>query len=564
MLIDALSISTDDTVNADICIIGAGPAGITLAREFAGEDTKVLLLEGGRFEFDSAAQSLYEARAEATNYLSSAPSAGRRRQFGGSTNLWSHHVRPGDGRVRARMILPADIDFEERKEIPNSGWPFPRSVLIPYFKRAQAVCQLGPFDYSTDAWGSPEAAPISFPSNRMTTVMGQFVARDVFTHRYRDDLVSSENITLCVNGNVVDIEADGDSLTVRRARVATLAGSRFWVRADYFVLAAGGLENPRLLLISNGAHPSGLGNENDMVGRFLTEHQAFRIGVVHPSSQTLFMSLALYDLRRVGPFMVGGSLALNEEVVRREGLLNMCAVLAAHPKGAGSWADKSLKNLYALRRGELSRDLAKHLVRVVLRPRDTVGALRTRTTWSSIAFSECRGGWSQAGEDQKKLLGVFDVVACCEQAPNPDNRVTLTAQPDRLGCRTAEVRLVWSEGDKRSVRRGSEIFAEELTAAGIGRFEPWVEWEGPERPLWPGIHHPMGTTRMHMDPGQGVVNQDCRVHGVTNLFVAGSSVFPTGLGYANPTFTILALALRLADHIKGAMVSSPRMTASES
>lgn len=563
MLMDALSISSDDTVNADVCIIGAGPAGITLAREFAGEDTKVLLLEGGRFEFDSAAQSLYEARAVSTNYRPTAPSAGRRRQFGGSTNLWSHHVRPGDGRVRARMILPADIDFERRKEVPHSGWPFPRSALMPYFKRAQAVCQLGPFDYSAEAWGGPEATPISFANNRLTTVIGQFVASDVFTHRYRDDLVCSDNITLCINANVVDIQADGDPLTVRRARMVTMAGRQFWVCADRFALAAGGLENPRLLLLSNGAHPNGLGNEHDMVGRFVTDHQAFRVGIVHPSSKELFQSLALYDLRLVGSSMVGGSLALNDEVVRREGLLNMCAVLAAHPKGAGSSADKFLKALYALGRGELSRDLARHLARVVLRPGDTVGALRTRTVWSSIAFSESRGGWSQTGEDQKRLLGVFDVVACCEQAPEPDNRVTLTAERDRLGRRKAEVRLVWSEGDKRSVQRGREIFAEDLTAAGIGRFEPWVAWEGPLRPLWPGIHHPMGATRMHADPAQGVVDHDCRVHGVTNLFVAGSSVFPTGLGYANPTFTILALALRLADHIKGAVVSSPRVAATD-
>jgi choline dehydrogenase-like flavoprotein len=557
MLLDAVSLSSDDTIDADVCIIGAGPAGITLAREFADDDIKVLLLESGRFEFDSAIQALYQARAVSTNYLPDAPLGGRRRQFGGTANLWVHHVRPGDGRVRARMMLPEEIDFEQRKEVPHSGWPFPRSVLAPYFKRAQAVCQLGPFDYSWEAWGSPDAVPISFPDKRLTTVIGQFVASDVFTHRYRDDLIASENITLCINGNMIYIEADGDPSTVRRVRVATLAGSQFWVRADCFVLAAGGLENPRLLLLSDGAHPNGLGNEHDMVGRFLTEHQAFRLGVIHPSSKSLFQSLALYDLRQVGPFMVGGSLALHEEVLRQEGLLNMCAVLAAHPRGAGSSADKSLKMLYGLRRGERSRDFARHLARVVLRPADTAGALRTRTVWRDTAFSENRGGWSLVGEDQKKLLGVFDVVACCEQAPNPNNRVMLTSERDWLGRRKAEVHLTWSEEDRRRVRRGREIVAEELTAAGIGRFEPWVAFEGPERPLWPGIHHPMGATRMHTDPAQGVVNEDCRVHGVANLYVAGSSVFPTGLGYANPTFTILALALRLADHIKAATVSSP-------
>jgi choline dehydrogenase-like flavoprotein len=561
MLLDAYSVPTDDTVHADVCIVGAGPAGITLAQEFAGEDFKVLLLEGGRFEFDPTVQSLHDARAVSDYYLPSAPLSGRRRQFGGTTNLWDHHTRPGDGRLRARMMMAEEIDFEHRDAIPYSGWPFQRSTLMPYYERAQAVCQLGPLGYGVDAWSGPDAQPISFPGSRLNTVIGQFVASDVFTHRYRDDLVLAENVTLCISANVVGIEVGNGPVAAHRVRVATLAGSQFWVEAACFVLAAGALENTRLLLSSDGASPAGIGNEHDLVGRFLMDHQAFRLGVVHPSSRELFKSLALYDARRVGPWMVGGSLTLDESVVRDEGLLNMCAVLAASPKGSGSSAEQSLKWLYGLRRGGLSRDVGKHLVRVVLGADKAVAALWTRGMRRDSAFGEFRGGWSQARKDEQKLLDVLEVLVCCEQVPDPDNRVVLAHERDRLGRRKLELHLSWNEQDKRSIRRGREILAEEFGNARIGRFQPWVDLDGPARPLWPGIHHPMGTTRMHPDPAQGVVDEDCRVHSVPNLFVAGSSVFPTGLGYANPTFTLLALTLRLADHIKTVMASAPKVAA---
>jgi choline dehydrogenase-like flavoprotein len=560
MLIDAHSLPTDDTVHTDICVIGAGPAGITLAKEFIGEGFKVLVLEGGRFEFDAAVQSLHDARAVSANYLPTAPMSGRRRQFGGSANLWTHHTRPGDGRLRARMIMAEEIDFDQRDAVPYSGWPFQRSALVPYYKRAQAVCQLGPLGYDVDAWSGPDAQPISFPGSRLKTVIGQFVASDVFTHRYRDDLVFAENVTLCVNANVVSIEVGKDQ-AARRVRVATLSGSTFWVQAACFVLAAGGLENARLLLSSDGADPAGVGNEHDLVGRFLMDHQAFRLGVVHPSSRELFTSLALYDLRTVGPWMVGGSLTLDQAVVRDQGLLNMCALLAASPKGSGSSAEQSLKWLYALRRGEISPDIGKHLARVVLGADEAVAALWTRVRTRNAAFAAVHGGWSMARKEERKLLEVFDVVVCCEQAPHPENRVVLTGEHDRLGRRRLEAQLRWSQEDKRSIRRGREILAEEFAKAGIGRFQPWVDLDGPARPLWPGIHHPMGTTRMHPDPAHGVVDEDCRVHGLSNLFVAGSSVFPTGLGYANPTFTLLALTLRLADHLKTVMGTAPEVAA---
>jgi choline dehydrogenase-like flavoprotein len=143
------------------------------------------------------------------------------------------------------------------------------------------------------------------------------------------------------------------------------------------------------------------------------------------------------------------------------------------------------------------------------------------------------------------------VVTRIEQAPNPDSRVVLVRDRDQLGVHRAALDWRLSDVDRENVRRTLEIFGAEIGAAGIGRLKIL---HGENETGWPddldGGQHHMGTTRMSDDPKQGVVDSDCRVHGMSNLFVAGSSVFPTP-GGATPTLLLVALALRLADHLKG-------------
>jgi choline dehydrogenase-like flavoprotein len=135
--------------------------------------------------------------------------------------------------------------------------------------------------------------------------------------------------------------------------------------------------------------------------------------------------------------------------------------------------------------------------------------------------------------------------------------VTLSEQTDALGM--PRVRLEWRlrPADMRSMVRAQEIVDEELRRAGLGRLQIELDDATPPPGLKGGWHH-MGTTRMHLDPRQGVVDEHCRVHGVANLYVAGSSVFPTA-GYANPTLTLCALAIRLADRVKKEMHETARL-----
>jgi choline dehydrogenase-like flavoprotein len=154
------------------------------------------------------------------------------------------------------------------------------------------------------------------------------------------------------------------------------------------------------------------------------------------------------------------------------------------------------------------------------------------------------------------LTGLY-LITRGEQAPNPDSRVLLSAERDALGSRRADLAWRLGEIDKHTARVFARTLDAELRRLGKGSVTPsdWLSEPGPGWPVDPTIgnhplanYHQLGGTRMGDDPRQSVVDADCRVHGYANLYVAGSSVFPTG-GWANPTLTIVALALRLADHL---------------
>ena len=532
MIIDGRDLRAGETLQADVCVVGGGPAGLTVALELERAGARVVVLESGRFDADEGAQTLSDGPIASTHHLDGALREGRRRQFGGSTNLWLHRTDPDDGRRHARMLLPEAVDFRD--------WPFDRSTLLPFYERAHRTCRLGPWSYDTDRWAGGGPGP--WPFERCTTVVCHYCASDVFTGRYRDDMKGSEHVTVVQNATAVAIDSDGRS-AISHVQAACLDGPSFRVRGSTFVLAGGGVENPRLLLMAR------LGNEHDLVGRNVMDHPEFRLGVVEPDSSGVFRGMAFYDLRWVDGAMVSGLLTLREEVKRREGLLNLCCMVVAKSRGAGSDTERSLKAAVAARTGGDRRGALRHLADAMARPAEVASVVSARTIRRSQEHTEYVGGWSRAVRAERRFR-VLELIAATEQTPHADNRLTLSRDRDRLGIPVMQLHWRWSESDRQSIERTREILAGDLELAGVGRFHPWVELEGPARPTFPGIHHPMGGTRMHSDPRDGVVDEHCRVHGVDNLFVAGSSLFPTGLGYANPTLTIVALAIRLADHLK--------------
>jgi choline dehydrogenase-like flavoprotein len=510
MFTDARNLPEGSTFSADVAVVGGGPAGITLARAFASGNVDVCLVEAGGLEPDDDVQALYEGESVGIEYPLAAT---RLRRFGGSSNHWGGYVRPLDS-----------IDFEARDWVPFSGWPFGPAELAPYYGPATEIVEVAPFHYQDSAyWSEITGEHLPNPlTGRMWTRFVHFSPPTRFGKRYGAELERAANIRVLLNANVVNIDAAEGGGSVTGLSLRTLEGRNHVVKARYYVIATGGLENARMLLLSNDVVATGLGNENDLVGRFFMEHP-------HLSG---FCEIVVADLERLPPIYRervranghGVKVAFNpsERFLRERRLLNatfMYGVAGEYRSDAPPGSPTRAKGLQA--------DVLQASRRFLS---DTTGPVR---------------------EDDPAYLGAWLGVGCaCEQVPNPDSRVSLAEERDRLGLR--KIRLDWrlTETDRRSIVEHMRSLALEFGALDIGRTVLNVDDDG----RWPavvagGSHH-MGTTRMHNDPRRGVVDQNSRVHAVDNLYVAGSSVFPTS-GAANPTLTIVALTLRLADHLKG-------------
>ena len=541
---------------ADVCVIGSGLAGLTVARRLVDAGLTVAIVEGGQWERDGAAQDLAEGDLDSRYYSATAIAGGRRRQFGGTANDWTHVTKPGTGRDYARTLPGERIDFEQKEWAPSSGWPLTLDDLLPFYRAAQQLWIGKPLDNDVAAWAAPERPLLPVRPGPLTARLAQYGPNDVFTKRIRDELLQSGQVQLHLGATVVQLGTGGDARGVRRARAERLDGSELTVHARAFVLAGGGVENVQTLLGTEHGATGGAWNRHDVVGRYITDHPEYRMARIVPADRSLLDRLRLYDIFHDRGEMVGAVLTLDQATKRRERLLNVGAVLIPQPAAFGTPAERALR---AIQAGEWSKVPAA--VRTVLQsPAEAAAVLRMRAGKASGAFDYPgghvwhRGGWSRDGFD-RSCFGVLEVHVATEQSPDPANRITLSGRRDALGRRRVTARLHWSVEDRRNLERTMRLFRQEIEESGIGRFEPWVEYAGSRRPVQDGWHHPMGGTRMHDDSASGVVDRDCRVHGTDNLFVAGSSTFTTGLGYSNPTLTIVALGLRLGGHL-GALLGT--------
>lgn len=549
MIVDQGSLPASQGVQYDVCIVGSGPAGITLARELGGRSLRVCLIESGSFELaDPATRTL--AELDNDGKFTQVNADQRNRRFGGNAGFWGVHLKRTTHGVRLIPFMASD--FERREGIPHSGWPFGRELLEPYYARAQAALGAGPYRYELSHWSGPDTPALPFLGNRLQTAMFMFGDGDVITRDYRDELERSSTTTVYCSSNVVELETDEGGEWVRRVQVATVTGQRFWVEAKMVVLAAGGVENAHLLLVSDKVHKRGLGNQHDRVGRYFMDHPIAHGGYIFPKDRRLFERAALYDKRDFDEASVMGGLLLSDEVVRKQSLLNLTSWLFPRPM----WAART-ESMEALRRLGRGKSLAQGAraawadLQSALQGGSAVvdgllnKALRVPPpVWPNLAS----GNWHGLQAQKHRVFGVFEVLHLLEQAPDPENRLTLGSERDVLGRRKAYLHSRWREIDQRGVDTAQRILDEELRAAGLGHFE--AERRDGEM-MWSsnGASHHMGTTRMSQSPRDGVVDEHCKVHGVHNLFIAGSAVFPTGSSL-NPTLTIVALATRIADRVR--------------
>jgi choline dehydrogenase-like flavoprotein len=556
MLVDTAIQLPEDYLRFDVCIVGSGPAGITLAREVSESGLRVCLLECGGRESVEEAQKLNDGAVDSPDgYRQTALEEGRHRQFGGTANLWNHKSRGASDR-HIRYVQLDEIDFERRDWIPESGWPFSRRELQPFYERAQQVCGIGKF--AQRAWAGENGTKSSRPwqTEEIESIISQFGSSKIFLEQYYQELIRDERITVVLRAVLLQLQMDPLSRAITSAEACAPNGRKFRIRARAFVIAAGGLENARVLLLQEALQPGGLGNQHDMVGRCFMDHPQIRLGTLIPSSSAIFGQSRFYDQHPIEGQDVIFQLHIRPEVLRREKMLNLCAALVPHFKNLRATGATGLHQLLVrVPRFIWRRSLREHR-QVPHTSWEPARPLRRRLL--EDYYSEGCCGWSKL-RGMEHRFGEFAVRSLVEQSPDRSNRIILQEQTDAFGQRKIKVLWRWNELDLRSIRQAQQIFQKELAAAGIGTFLPMEEAVGQPRPF-NSPHHFMGTTRMHDNARNGVVDGKCRVHDVPNLFIAGGSTFPTG-GFANPTLTIVALALRLATHLQSELQSAPNIRA---
>jgi choline dehydrogenase-like flavoprotein len=506
----------------DVCIVGAGAAGITLALELEATGSRVCLLEAGGPGYEAETQRLYEGEIAGDDYPLLRDT--RVGSLGGSTTVWAGWCRPLEA-----------LDFEPRDWCGAIGWPFGFDELRPYYARAHEISGLAAFDYDPEHWAAVLGSDRVLPGESSFRTEIFHIQIQNFGRRYRERLERSRNIDLVLHAPVTRARMEGANCVA--VEVRTLGGRELAIRADRFVLAAGGIENPRLLLVSADEPAGAPGNAGGLVGRYFTDH-AF----VDPGTLVLQApdAMGFYQARPVassrGASSVRGALSLRREVVERERLMH--AALFFHPRYEAHrvFATAEVKALQMLWNKVKQRAVPgaawPYASQAIRAPHRLAVALARKL---AVRHGPARR-W--------RMRGLFEIGF------RYDNRVMLSDQRDRLGRRRVKIEWQIAEADVENMRRVLQLFDQAVRQAGVGHLERAF----PDAPtawrqaLEPGKHH-MGTTRMHAESRQGVVDENGRVHGTSNLYVTGSSVFPSG-GYANPTLTIVALAARLGDHLK--------------
>jgi choline dehydrogenase-like flavoprotein len=498
----------------DLCVIGSGPAGLALARQFLRGNNRVLVVESGGEEPEADAQTLNRGHVTGRPY--DALETGRRRGFGGTSWIWTGQCLP----------LGPEA-FVERPWAPRTRWPMEWEELTPYYDRATEFFGLEPHHWREDmrsAFGIP-ALPLD-PS--LLGKRGAVLTDELrFGPKYIPEFRGAPHLAALVNATVVGLHLSPAADAITGVDVATLDGRRAHVRAKAFVLAAGALENTRLLLLCPG-----LGDRLPALGRYFQDHPAGVCAQVEPKDRLELQNLFAVCHGRGARYSLRLRLA-DEAQKRAEVVACESTVVWAQPPGVVA--------LYRLAaRGRRPGTVASDL-RTVLRDRKEVLSAARRY----------RRGLNAATRDVPLSL-----LIVCEQVPNPDSRLTLADEPDALGLPRISVDWRLGEIEHRAMVTMADAVTVEFKRLGLGvvHREEWLDqldgWKSEIRDTW----HPAGSTRMGADATDSVVDSHGRVHGLDNAFVVGSSTFP-GVGAANPTLTIVAMALRLAERLKTSVFS---------
>lgn len=495
MLIDAEQLEDHSRIEADVVIVGGGVAGLALARQIADSGHDVAVLESGGEKPADRTQALYKGRmtlsgAGASRDLGDYLTSSRVRCLGGSGNVWGGKCGPLD-----------PMDFEKREWIPYSGWPVDRRQMQPHYDRACALLGMERFDGPNGGIGGiPDGvfagrSKLFTPRPRRYTNYTGLSASGNYD-RFKRAAVDHSRVRNYLHANVTYIALAGNGRSVDALKVRCFNGRQLTARGRSYVLATGGIENVRLLLASSDVHRQGIGNHSDWLGRAFAGHSTIS--------------------RETTPAFL---------------LLRSREALTAYDNGPRDRAHVVLGASDEAQRQLRGVNFTTTLGRPV---QEATGSTRALQTLAARL----------ASSTQQTHVDAFFML---EQTPNRSSRVSLVDERDELGLPRVQVDMRYNDLELDWLERMVGTLTRELGRLGAGRTQ-WSAKRDELISLMSLSRHHMGATRMAVAPGNGVVDENCRVHGVGNLYVAGSSVFPTS-GIVNPTLTLLALGFRLGDHL---------------
>lgn len=501
------------TYSADVGVVGSGAAGLSLGVLLARAGHSVILIESGDSRKEGEANELSTGVADSQF---TGLTAGRLRSLGGTTRIWSGGCIPLDA-----------IDLTKRDWVQWSGWPFEIGQLVPFYREAAKLLNLGDGELVQRALKKAGFDGSVFSSEDVNATMGVFCPQHDFSKIFRK-ATRSTNLTVVVNATVTNINIRQSGAFVESLDVSSLHGQRASVHAKYYVLCAGAIENARILLSSNRVMACGIGNRHDLVGRFFQDHPSTTIADV--------LSDDPINIQKKFSYVVCGRRLMLPRLTLTANYQKQERILSAYALPVASYDTRSLP--YVLKR---LRHVANN------QNRSSADTNTSRGPPSRLVALLKHAGPSRLFRASRLRLQIVT-----EQAPDPQNRITLSDKKDRLSVPLAKVS--WRVGDieQRTIQKAGEVFSRIFYQLGLGHLSLDKFLYGPIYELNSRVndtYHHAGTTRMADAPESGVVDMDNKVHGIANLYVSGASVMPTS-GSANPTFTIVALSIRLSEHLK--------------
>lgn len=510
--------SVEETLDCDICIVGSGVIGQALIRELDDRRLSVIVLESGGEDREPAVDDLQRSVVHGSSFAGA--TEGRARQLGGTSTLWGGQALPMD-----------PSDFATRDWVSNSGWPIGYAAVSPYHARAAEYLGIDQRDFDHDVFRQFSiGVPDWLPDAAFRYHVSKWAPVPRLIDLNRGKIARSRNVRLVIHATLTDIRLSPSGGHVEQVIARSLDGRVIHVRADRFVIAAGAIETARILLAAAARGGGPIGDGQALVGRYLMDHPSGSIGLLRPVNEPEVQRL--FNLFYIGGRKYSARVSLGETTQAQARLLNISCGF--------NFLASSNQPIDILRRG-MDALRARDPRALASAGAATLGSLPAMAHWAYHRAIRHRAVYPGAE---------VELVVNCEQEPSFDNRVTLANEVDALGIPRSEI--FWEPGaaTEHTARRFAHMLRDALAESRVGNIvlAQWVEDEAATAPLKDAFH-PMGTARMAESPAKGVVDSESRVFGIDNLWIAGTAIFPTG-GHSNPTFTAIALALRLADRLK--------------